>query len=167
MSSTMRFDKWQNTLGAGNVSLESGNFYSPGSVIQFVDNQISSPTETYTTVADGVEYQVVSVSITPKFATSKLVVAASAQVRIVSAYGVNTRIKKDGVLLGNTGYSNSFFYKGDAVNHHLDARAQGSFSAGSTSATTFTYFMVPFAGTGEVVNGRYGMHYIQVWEIAQ
>lgn len=167
MSSTMRFDKWQNTLGAGSVSLESGNLYSPGSVVQFVDNQISSPTESYTTVADGVEYQVVTVSITPKFATSKLVVAASAQIRIIAAYGINTRIKKDGVLLGTTGFSNAFFYKGDAVNHHLDVKAQGSFLAGTTSATTFSYSIVPFSGTGEVVNGRYGMHYIQVWEIAQ
>lgn len=160
--STLRVNNITNTGGTGPV-------YEPGSVVQFVDNMVSSATETYTTVADGVEYQVVSVNITPKFATSKLVVDATSQVRIINAYGINSRIKRDGsyVFGNNASYSLAFFYKGDAVNHHLDIKAQGSITAGSTATTTFSYFIVPFSGTGEVVNGRYGMHYIRIWEIAQ
>ena len=169
MASTMRFDKWQNSLGNGNVSLESGSLYSPGSVVQVVDNIVSSATESYTTVADGVEYQVISITVTPKFATSKLFIDASSQVRIINALGVNTRIKRDGsyVIGSNASYSLSFTYKGDSVNHHFDVKAQGSVLAGSTSPTTFAYFIVPFSGTGEVVNGRYGMHYIRIMEVAQ
>jgi hypothetical protein len=139
-----------------------------GSVVQVVDNIVTSATESYTTVADGVEYQVVSVSITPKFATSRLFVDASAQVRIIAAYGINSRIKRDGsFVIGNTNYSHAFTYKGDAVNHHTDIKAQGSVLAGSTATTTFSYWIVPFSGTGEVVNGRYGMQYIRIMEVAQ
>lgn len=152
------------------VTMPSGHqLYVPGQVIQVVDNMVSSTTETYTTVSDGTEYATVSCTITPKFSTSKLFVDATSQVRIVSAYGVNSRMKRDGsyVFGNNASYSLAFTYKGDAVNHHTDIRAMGSVMSGSTAPTTFTYYIVPFSGTGEVVNGRYGMHYIRIFEVAQ
>ena len=150
------------------VEIHSNSAALPGTVVQVVDTIISSATETYTTVSDGVEYQVASLSITPKFSNSKLFIDASAQVRIINAYGVNSRIKRDGsFVIGNTGYSHAFTFKGDQVNHHTDIKAQGSVISGSTASTTFSYSIVPFSGTGEVVNGRYGMHYIRIMEVAQ
>lgn len=173
-------DMWYNSLDGSSyvyvndgtssqwVEVHSNSAALPGTVVQVVDAIVSSATESYTTVADGVEYQVVSVNIIPKFSNSKLFIDASAQVRIINAYGVNSRIKRDGsFVIGNTGYSHAFTYKGDAVNHHTDIKAQGSVISGSTALTTFSYSIVPFSNTGEVVNGRYGMHYIRVMEVAQ
>lgn len=76
MASTMRFDKWQNTLGAGNVSLESGNFYSPGSVLQVVSSSSITGTVIATTSWTQVGGSNLTVTITPKFATSKILIMA-------------------------------------------------------------------------------------------
>lgn len=76
MTSTMRFDKWQNSLGNGNVSVESGNLYSPGSVVQV--QEVSYPTTfTTNTVESWISITNFAVSITPKFATSKMIINIS------------------------------------------------------------------------------------------
>jgi hypothetical protein len=147
----------------------TGPAFEVGNVVQIVDNTVSSATETYTTVANGVEYEVVSLTMTPKFSTSKLFIDASSQVRIINAPGVTSILKRDGSYIIGSPSANSlaFFYKDNTVNHHIDLKAQGSVISGSTNSTTFSYFIVPFGGTGEVVNGKYGMHYIRIMEVAQ
>ena len=143
--------------------------YLPGSVVQFVDYKYPSVSDSYTTISGGTAYQTpISVTITPKFATSKLVIHAEAQTRTVAGYGTTLGIKRDGTYInGSLNYNSlDFFYKGDSVNHHKQMIGNTSVIAGSTSATTFTVWITPYSDTGEWNTG-WGNNYIQVWEIAQ
>jgi len=169
MTSTMRFDKWENSLGGGNVSLESGNFYSPGSVIQVVDYKYPSLNDNYTVISSGVEYLTpVTITMTPKFANSKLIVHSEVQSRFIQAFGMTAGIKRDGVNLnGSLNFGSlNFIYKDSSVNHHFQMVCNTSVIAGSTEPTTFTAWLKPYSGTGEWNQG-WGNNYIQVWEIAQ
>lgn len=152
------------------VAMTAGHtLYSPGSVVQMVDYKYPSTSDTYTTIADGTSYQTpISVTITPKFSTSKLVIHSEAQCRFVAAYGIIGQLKRDGSYIGGSINNNSLFfmYKGDAVNHHIQVHCNTSVTAGSVAPTTFTMFVQPYAGTGEF-NSGWGNNYIQVWEIAQ
>jgi hypothetical protein len=159
MASILRFDQWQST---------SGSNYNP--VVQYVDYRLPSTSDGYTTIADGTYYNTgISVTITPKFATSKLVIRTQAQCRFVAALGITGQIKRDGNFIsGGSVNLNSlyFMYKGDTVNHHTQVVCDMSVIAGSTSATTFTMFVAPYGGTGEHATG-WGNNFIQIWEIAQ
>lgn len=147
----------------------TGSIYLPGSVVQFVDYKYPSTSDTYVTISGGTAYQTaISVTITPKFATSRLVIHAEAQTRTVAGFGTTLGIKRDGVYInGSINYNSlDFFYKGDSVNHHKQMIGNTSVLANSTAATTFTVWITPYSDTGEWNTG-WGNNYIQVWEIAQ
>lgn len=152
------------------VTVPSGHkLHVPGTVVQFVDYKYPSLNDNYTTISADTEFVTpISVSITPKFSNSKLVIHSEAQSRFVNAYGMSGGLKRDGVVVPG-GYNRSdfnFIYKGDQVNHHFQVVCNTSVSAVSTSSTTFTMWLKPYAGTGEWNEG-WGNNYIQVWEIAQ
>jgi hypothetical protein len=75
MTSTMRFDKWENTSGltVANTSA-SGQFYYPGSVVQVQTVRSDSRTTISSNASgDGTTITQLNLSITPKFANSKLI----------------------------------------------------------------------------------------------
>lgn len=75
MTSTMRFDKWENTSGVtvANTSA-SGQFYYPGSVVQVQTVRSDSRTTIASNNSgDGTTITQLNLSITPKFANSKLI----------------------------------------------------------------------------------------------
>ena len=151
------------------VGTDVGSVYAPGSVIKYADNRIPSVNDNYVIIGDGVVYDTpVTITYTPVFATSKLYISCTFPIRIINAFGASSGIKRDGTAI-NGSYNRSclsFVYKGDAVNHHYDIHLQTSVNSNSTSATTFTAFFQPYAGTGEFSYG-WGNMFIQVWEIAQ
>lgn len=161
------------TLKANNITNISGNIPTiptyPGQVLQFVDYKYPSLNDNYTTIADGTEYLTpVTISITPKFSTSKLVIHSELQTRFIAAPGMTSGIKRDGTIInGSYNYSSlNFLYKAGGTNHHFQIVCNTSVLAGSTSQTTFTAWLKPYGGTGEWNQG-WGNNYIQVWEIAQ
>ncbi len=170
MTSIIRFDTIQNTIGTTVATInQAGSISIPGTVVQMVDYKYPSLNDNYTLIADATEYLTpITITITPKFANSKLVIHAEGQCRYVNAIGVTAGLKRDGnVINGSINFGSlNFSYKGDTVNHHTQMVVNTSVIAGSTSPTTFTYWLKPYSGTAEWNQG-WGNNYIQVWEIAQ
>jgi hypothetical protein len=70
MTSTMRFDKWENSLGQGSAQIDSsGNFYSPGSVVQVQEYRSVTGDKT---VTSSTTVDIITASFTTKFANSRL-----------------------------------------------------------------------------------------------
>jgi hypothetical protein len=106
MTSTMRFDRWQNTLGQTIATASAtGQFYSSGSVVQ-VQTASSGPAVQVISSTTPVTVSGLSIVFTPKFATSKIIVQAqlATSATYVSSFGVF----KDGLAtVSTTGQTNS------------------------------------------------------------
>lgn len=155
------------TVRTNNLQTSSGANLFSGSVVQMVDYIIPSTNDTYVSIADATNYDTpVSLSMTPKYANSKLVIFAQCQTRSDGGFGMSAYLKRDGSFVNPSQNRSSldFYYKGEARNHHFEIRVFTSVSANSTSATTFTLGITPYAGVGEF-NYGWGSNYIQVWEI--
>jgi hypothetical protein len=156
------------TAGIRNTA-GTGSAYNPGSVVQFVDFRLPSTSDSYTVIAQDTAFQTpISVTITPRFANSKLVIHGEAQTRTIAGQGTTLAIRRDGTVInGSINFGSlNFFFKNDSANHHLQMAGNTSVIAGNTSATTFTVWIAPYGGSGEWNTG-WGTNYIQVWEIAQ
>jgi hypothetical protein len=161
------------TFAAGVVKTNSlqnssgGNLLA-GGVVQVADNRLASVNDTYVSIADATNYDTpVSITFTPKFASSKLIIFAQCQTRSDGGFGMSAYLKRDGTFVNPSQNRSSldFYYKGEARNHHFQIRVFTSVAAASTNATTFTLGITPYAGVGEF-NYGWGSNYIQVWEIA-
>jgi hypothetical protein len=108
MTSTMRFDKWENTLGqtVANAAT-SGQFYYPGSVVQVQTVRSDSRTTiSSNNSGNGTTITQLNLSIAPKFENSKLIM----QWMINGEQHQDNvfLIHKDGALIttaGETGYN--------------------------------------------------------------
>jgi hypothetical protein len=150
MTSTMRFDKWENTLGqtVANAAT-SGQFYYPGSVVQVQtvrsDSRvaISSPAS-----GDGITITQLNLSITPKFANSKLIMQ----------WMLNGEQQQDNVFLihrngalittaGATGYNS------EAGNVRWSGIASGFYdmNESSTPSNWFIQYEIPSGSTSTQV----------------
>lgn len=109
----------------------------------------------------------VTISYTPKYASSVLLVEGAAASRFVNSYGQRALIRRDGIVVG-AGYNGcgDFHYKEDNVNHHNDMRVHAVVPANSTAATTFTISLFSWNDTSEFFGGL-GSNYINVWEFQQ
>lgn len=141
-----------------------------GSVVQFVDYVYPSPDDQYTSISADTEYDTpVTVTMTPEYADSKLVICGCVHTRANGAFGMSAYLKRDGAYVNGSQQRNSldFMYKGESRNHHFNMRIMTSTSAGSTNSTTFTIGVQPYGGGGGdgEWNRGWGHNYIQVWEI--
>lgn len=156
-----------NTIKTDNLQTSSGGDLFSGNIIQMVDYRVPSTNDNYVSIADATYYDTpVTITMNPKFATSKLFIFAQCQTRSNGGYGMSGYLKRDGAYVNPSQQRNSldFYYKGEERNHHFEIRVFTSVSATSTAATTFTLGITPYAGVGEF-NYGWGSNYIQVWEI--
>jgi len=157
-SGTVRTDNLQTSSGA--------NLFS-GSVVQMVDYIVPSTNDNYVNIADATNYDTpVSLSMTPKYSDSKLVIFAQCQTRSNGGFGMSGYLKRDGTFVNPSQNRSSldFYYKGEALNHHSEIRVFTSVAAVNKNSTTFTLGITPYAGVGEF-NYGWGSNYIQIWEI--
>lgn len=155
------------TSTALNDGVLNANKIVIGSSTGILVNTAKFAYETYSEpdIGDGVVYDTpVTISYTPLYTTSILLIEACVSCRFIAAYGMRTGLKRDGTMIGNNlnGCLN-FHYKNDAVNHHNDFPMHTVVTANSTTATTFTAWIQPYAGIGEYFSGL-GDNWIQVWE---
>lgn len=140
-----------------------------GSIVGYAYQIVQPSNDNYVSIADGVEYQTqLSITYTPKFANSLLYIHAEHQCRMVAAYAMSGKIKRDGTNV-NGSYNRGdlyFDYKGDQVNHHNNVLCHTVTTANNTNPTTFTMWVQPYAGIGEVNNG-WGNRFMYVMEIKQ
>ena len=189
----MRFDKWENTSGntVANASA-SGQFYYPGSVVQVQTVRSDSRTTIASNYpGDGTTITQLNLSITPKFANSKLIM----QWMITGELNHDNvfLIHKNGSLIttaGETGYNSESgnerwsgfapaYYDNDTSSTPSTWFIQYHCISGSTAAQTFapavrssltssfTFFLNrPSISTG--ANGQEtSVSTGTIWEIAQ
>jgi hypothetical protein len=133
-----------------------------GSVIQVVNAQFDNPSQ-FTTTSTSAVSTTLTLSITPKFATSKILVFSNTQI-INQANGVS-----GGVAIYRNGSTslgwNSWFYS-SASNAWFPATNISYDSPATTSATTYTVYIKSNAGTISVFWGSGSSSTITAMEIA-
>ena len=82
MTSTMRFDKWENSFGQPYGTLLQVVFFTK-------TDTYTQNSNTFTTIPG------YSLSITPKFATSKILVTTQTNVAVGNSYNVHLRMMRD------------------------------------------------------------------------
>jgi hypothetical protein len=151
MTSTMRFDKWENTLGQTVATAStSGQIYLPGSVVQ-VQTVRSDARVTFASNASGGATGItqLNLAITPKFANSKLIMQwmINAEIHENNVFVIH----KNGSLIttaGETGYNSeagnarwsgvvSAIYDADVLSTIENYFIQYSCVSGSTETQTF------------------------------
>lgn len=93
MTSTMRFDQWQNSLGQN---------YNP--ILQVVQT-VQPARTTYSSVTSWTNVSGMSVNITPKFDSSKIMVEVVVHASISASTTINFRVLRNGsaIGIGNSG----------------------------------------------------------------
>jgi hypothetical protein len=114
----------------------------------------------------------ITMSYTPLYANSKLIVRATMGTRSASTgQGMAIRLLRDGSVVNtiahsNWGYSGAFYYKNDTVNHHRQLHLRAVLNANSTTATTFAIQTNHSWGPFEY-STNWGLGTIQVTELQQ
>ena len=130
MTSTMRFDRWQNTSGDTVATASAtGQFYYPGSVVQ-VQTVRSDARVTFASnnSGNGITITPLNLSITPKFANSRLIMQwmMNGEQHQDNVF----LIHKDGALIttaGETGYNS------EAGNARWSGIASGAYDQNESS----------------------------------
>ena len=175
MTSTMRFDKWQNSLGNGNVSIESGNFYSPGSVIQVLQST-KTTSQSGSVSSSWVDISGLSVSITPKFNTSKFLILAT--INGSTTYDGLVRVVRDSTAVGvgtTSSTANGGSFIGMRGNTYEGFTSQITYLDSPSTGSTIVYKAQIWGNPTYYVNrtpnedtsGEITMSSITVMEIAQ
>lgn len=116
MASTMRFDTWQNTLGLGSTGIHSsGNFYSPGAVVQVQEFRGGA-----TLTTTGPQVNIINVSFTTKLPNSKLFMQYYTGQMYLSKVDTNPEVKflVDGV---DQGLDTDHIFYGVGTGHRVVA----------------------------------------------
>jgi hypothetical protein len=149
------------TLPAGNV-IQTVIFDSVASSVSGQDiNNTTSKASTRTTV-----------SITPKFSNSLLVVTAIFNGKHDgTGSGSVWYFYRDGSELNGPSSGHMLFYSTtsgfNGANKHNPICMRTALSAGSTSSTTFTIYQRAFDSVGAMINYDWGYSTLEVQEIAQ
>lgn len=157
MTSVAKFDQWQSTAGTPRKT-----------VINIQEYLYPSTNDAYTTVAADTDWNTpITITYTPLYATSTLLIEGSCQFRCSPSYGVVVGIKRDGNKIQGSNNRGGllFMYKEMTTNHHYQCSVKASVLAGSTAATTFTVFVNPYNGSGDFSAG-WGNNSIRVMEVA-
>ncbi len=151
MSSELRVDKIIPTAG-----VPTGG---AGGVIQVVGTMNTTQVSSTTTALGNPTNSGMSVTITPKFATSKILIMINASMRGDGSAHVNAMIKRNGTLIdyspcvddGMLDYSINFVSSNSSWNF-FD-------SPNSTSALTYGFFFSRYGGSGTAYFNNNGSHY--------
>ena len=151
MTSQLRVDKILPVDGA-----PSGG---GGGIIQVVGTQNTTQVSTTNTLLNNPTDSGMSVTITPKFATSKILVMINASLRGDGSAYVNAMIKRNGTLID---YSDCV---DDGILDYAINTAPGNSSwnffdsPNSTSALTYGFFFSRYGGSGTAYFNNNGNHY--------
>ena len=152
MSSELRVDKILPVDGAPTGGA--------GGVIQVVGTMNTTQVSTTTTALGSPTDSGMSVVITPKFATSKILIMINASMRGDggSAY-VNAMIKRNGTLIDYSPCVDDGMLE-YAINHTAGNSSWNFFdSPNSTSALTYGFFFSRYGGSGTAYFNNNGSHY--------
>ena len=165
--------------------VDTGSIYAPGTVVQCkVQTQTIGNTDhdadiesVSITSSPGFSnaYTINTVSITPKFSNSMILMQWSGQIRLsgAAAQGVEMFFSKDDANLLTTGGNRNaigFRYKGsgnDNNEYYAMESAQYSFTSGQTTSMSLKVEINRYNTTGTIGLQHAGSTTLTVWEIAQ
>jgi hypothetical protein len=149
----------------------NGSFYSPGCVVQV--KYLNHETTTVTVISGNSSFvqTPISLSITPKFSTSIIIVQAFVQLQVVSGgtgNGAYITLRRDDVALsaGNYPQGSCLFFMNGTDNINLLFPYTRTFLATNTNSTTFTVYISGFSTTSSVRVNSTGISQMYVTEIA-
>jgi|APGre2960657373_1045057.scaffolds.fasta_scaffold00905_15 hypothetical protein len=171
----------------------NGSFFASGSIVQCVfRNTLTNTNCPAPTASSGqtTAYQAgpwtatdVYATITPKFATSKLLIQASVATTMskgsATSYGCLLQVRRDGVedtVSGTTGQSTYTTYPNLLIHTYAEdsvwhkPMVQAIYTAGNTNATTFKIYGAAWRQTTTITVGGhygYGASEVTIFEIAQ
>lgn len=149
MTSIMRFDQWQNSLG------------QPYNSILQVKQTVRSARTTYSSVTSWTDVVGMSVDITPKFANSKVMVDVMVHASVSGSTTINFRVLRNGTAIGigdagNTGQASFRMENSNpawadvGVYKYID-------SPSTTSTLTYKLQVLPYYdGRNVTINNSYG-----------
>jgi hypothetical protein len=146
----------------------NGTFYAPGCVVQTVSEIFYTSTQTS---SQTFSESVLKLNITPKYASSKIVVIVQYQYQMNSsgASGGHTQIRRDGVIDSASALSSTFHYDVNGTNIYGSSIATATYVALNTSQTLMAVWTKCFPSStflvGTTDNGGKSMMIIR--EIAQ
>ena len=151
MASELRVDKIIPTAG-----VPTGG---AGGVIQVVGTMNTTQVSTTTTTLDNPTDSGMSVVITPKFATSKILIMVNASMRGDGSAWVNALIKRNGTLIDYSACVDE-----GVLDYAINLTAGNSSwnffdSPNSTSALTYGFFFTRYGGSGTAYFNNNGNHY--------
>ena len=151
MSSELRVDKIIPTAG-----VPTGG---AGGVIQVVGTMNTTQVSTTTTTLDNPTDSGMSVVITPKFATSKILIMVNASMRGDGSAWVNALIKRNGTLIDYSSCVDEGVL--DYAINLTSGNSSWNFfdSPNSTSALTYGFFFARYGGSGTAYFNNNGNHY--------
>lgn len=136
MASVMRFDQWENTLGQ-----------KYGTVLQ-VNQAVMSARQTYSSVTVWTDISGMSVSITPKFQTSKVMVEVMIHASINNPTSINFRVLRNGspIGVGNTGNTGQAGFRLETSNSSWADNAFYKYldSPATTETQTYKVQVLPY-----------------------
>jgi len=151
MSSELRVDKIIPTAG-----VPTGG---AGGVIQVVGTMNTTQVSTTTTLLNNPTDSGMSVVITPKFATSKILIMVNASLRGDGTAWVNAMIKRNGTLIDYSACVDHGILD-YAINNTAGNSSWNFFdSPNSTSALTYGFFFSRYGGSGTAYFNNNGNHY--------
>ena len=151
MSSELRVDKIIPTAG-----VPTGG---AGGVIQVVGTMNTTQVSTTTTTLDNPTDSGMSVVITPKFATSKILIMVNASMRGDGSAWVNALIKRNGTLIDYSSCVDEGVL--DYAINLTSGNSSWNFfdSPNSTSALTYAFCFTRYGGSGTAYFNNNGNHY--------
>lgn len=156
----LKFDKWKN----------SANTITHGTIIGHASTTYNTGNDTYTDTNATQANTGVTLTYTPKYANSILMVYGAVGTRSNGAgrNGAAAGIKRDGTAMPSSPSwpHHAFYYHGDTVNHHRKLIMRAFAVSNNTSPTTFTTYVSNDWGAVEI-SWAWGQHKIEVWEIQQ
>lgn len=165
MTSTMRFDKWENSLGQ-----------PYGAVLQVVHAKVAAPVSSaagyFSTTSTSRVSTGLTASITPKFANSKLLVKLVVQGNYQAgpaSKGATFWIYRDGQNTTSGGLNNAavFAFAASMNDEYNTSSADVWVNAGSTATTTFSLDCAVWSSGTLRISGHDGQTSLTIFEIAQ
>lgn len=148
---------------------------SPGTVLQVVQAKIAAPAGNsggwFTTTSTTPVNSGLSVAITPKFATSKLLVEVKGNLNLVGtpAVGAQFWVYRDGANIHSGGNANAatFLYGNAESDRYLTHGSTNLINANNTNLTTFALYVACWNSNSTMrLGGHDGQTSITVMEIA-
>jgi len=162
MASELHVDAIKHSGGTSALTIDSsGNVHKAGFVLQVVQTAGSTGRQTYSSASF---FDIVTVSITPKFSTSKILVSANTSITRTSSAYLNVQITRADSQIFSCD-TQAAYLAGNSVEHSVGSVSGQILDSPSTTSATTYKLQAKVSGSGSLYVD--GQPVITAMEIAQ